>query len=493
MKHKITALFFAFLFILGSNLQAFAQEGSETDPGGFDLASTMQQVSAFNAGFGLTNIDGQNYIGFRIQPELVLGKLGVGIDAPLLFSLDDGKIRLDEYKGGVGLLRMFRYVRWGVKKQDPVYLRAGDLTGEYLGYGLLINNYTNATSFEKRKVGLAWDILIKDMVGIEGLYSDFNAESFNLFGIRPYVRPLANSGIPILKTMEVGVSYVTDRDATKMNITDSTEIGSLFTEEGTNAFSADMGVWFINNRFIRLSGAVQYGQLFENKSDTFKLAREAHALMLPTEDAELVRNYGSGSGFSVGLDLKVNVIANILRVDARIDRLWYSDYFMPQFFDAYYEMNKDGKLLSLSHTKEKKGIYGSLSASLINKIMVRGSLLIPDGVGPHAPGFIELTLDGSQLMEKVIIQGTYIKGGLLDFSANEIFTFDERSLTNLRVAYKLKPWLLLGVDYKWTYARTENDTFEAVSHFNPYFGISLPFGQGNSNSTESTGETDYGY
>lgn len=486
MKKRLLTIHLILLLSGCFFVQPLAAQDNPDDPGGFDMSDPMLEQSVINAGLGVTTIDGQSYVGFRIQPELAIGKLGFGLDVPLLFSLDDGSIRTDEYIGGVGALRLIRYVRWGVKKRDPFYIRVGDISGSYLGYGILVNNYTNAVSFEKRKVGVTYDILVKNMVGLEGLYSDFNAQSFNLFGVRPYVRPLGNSGIPILKTLEVGFSYVTDHDDTRMKINDSTYIaGNEFvSDDGMSAWSADMGLWLINNRFIRLSAYTQYGNLLKNESELLNQTLSGMAIGLPAEDSTLVVNYDGASGFSVGMAANMNLIANVFRLDARIERLWYNDYFRPQFFDAVYEMDKDAKILSLATTEEKTGTYGSLTASVIDKIAIRGSLMMPDNVSATAPGFIEFTLDASQLVDKIHLQGSYLKGGLTAFSFSEIFDIDDRSLTSLRVGYKVKPWLILGVDYKWTYAQTEEGGFEATNHIMPYFGINFPLNIGGNNNSQ---------
>ena len=39
---------------------------------------------------------------------------------PILYSTSDGTFRTEEFKNGVGPLRIIRYIRYGVKKKDPV-------------------------------------------------------------------------------------------------------------------------------------------------------------------------------------------------------------------------------------------------------------------------------------------------------------------------------------------------------------------------------------
>ena len=46
----------------------------------------------------------------------------------------------------------------------------------------------------------------------------------------------------------------------------------------------------------------------------------------------------------------------------------------------------------------------------------------------------------------------------------DAFTFDDRSLATLRVAYKFTKTVMAGVDYYWTFAAQEDGTFNK----NPY-------------------------
>jgi hypothetical protein len=479
------------LFITGLSMNLFAQEQDGLDA--FEqMGEDYAQQSLLEAGLGVSQIGNQTYVGMRLQPELAIGKFGLGLDIPLFFNIQDGTFRTDEFTGGVGVLRLIRYARWGVKKRDPLYLRVGTLDNAYLGYGMLINHYTNATSFEKRKVGLSYDLLIKEQYGMEGIYSDFNFQSLNLVGIRPYVRPFGATDIPVLKTLDVGISFVTDHDNTSMKINDSTTIqNNTYISDGIFAYGADMGVHFVNNRFFRLTGFTQYGKL--QKANSNSLPERFNEMASETEsskDSSLLMNYDGGSGISAGLEANMMVGGNLVRVDARLERLWYNDYFIPHFFDASYEINKDARLIALGTAEEKKGVYGSLRGTVLDKISLEGSLLIPDNVSHTAPGMVQLQLDASQLIPKIAITGTYYKGELDGFSLDEVFTLDERSLTNLRVAYKIKPWLLLGVDYKWTYAQTEEGGFEATNHIMPYFGLSLPFNLGGSSTPGSDFDED---
>ncbi|MBT3208346.1 MAG: hypothetical protein HN704_02630 [Bacteroidetes bacterium] len=452
----LSILIFVGAFISFSN-SSFAQS-----PAGIANCSSagFDSQSYIDANFGLSKIGDQTYFGFRFQPELAIGKVGFGLDVPLMFNIEDGSIRTEEFKGGTGALRLIRYVRYGRKKQDPIHVKVGDLTGSYIGFGILVNNYSNSISYEKRKTGISYDILIKDRFGIEGLYSDFDASSLNLLAVRPYFKPFGHTSIPIVKTIEIGATYVTDHDQTASGYDYPT---NRFLEDGFDAYSADIGLFFLNTSFIDLTGYCQYGLLTKNKL----LENELAKIYSP-----LFQKYDKGDGISVGLASRMNIIGNVFVLNARIERLWYSDCFIPQFFDAVYEINKDAKLYSLASSEKLQGIYGSLFATLIDKIHVGGSILLPDNVSETSPALLQLSAEAPNLIPKFMLSAHYLKGNIADLS--DALVIDENSIATVRVAYKILPFLLAGVDYKWTFLTTEDGSFEADHTIMPYVGLHFP-------------------
>ncbi len=502
-KLNIYYFFLAILFVVATNFQTIAQEeGTEEIPDGltdqlggfenFDFSDGgLDKESALGAFFGYSKIGDEGFVGMRLRPDLNFGKWGVGLNIPIMFSTSDWSFRTDEFKDGVGWARIIDYVRYGVKKRDPVYFLAGSLTGSYIGYGILLDNYTNVISFDKRKIGATFDILVKNFIGIEGLYSDFDMTSFNLFAIRPYVKPLGMTKIPIVKTIDVGFSYVTDHDYTSIESVNG-PIQNQYIQDGQSAWSVDMGIVPVNMSFMQLKIFTQYGELLKNESELLQTDLNIIADSLRTEgghddnplvagnDVAGTNNYDSGNGFSIGADFRFNLGMKTLQLQARIERLWYTEFFTPQFYNAGYEFNKDAKLVMLSQTDGKKGIYGSLTGVIMEKVLLGGSLMIPDNVSEIAPAVMTLNFDASKLFEKFVIKGQYIKGGLTDLS--DAFKLDDRSLATARAAYKMYKFLVVGLDYKWTWSKTESGTFEANNYVSPYIGFSMPLNFGNNKS-----------
>jgi len=497
MKRNLFYYFLLVLTFIGAGFTANAQEDINTEDlqenlgdfsgfENFDLSQGLTEESALGAFLGYAKIGDDNFIGMRLQPDLNFGKFGIGLNIPIMFNINDWSFRKDEYKDGVGWLRIIDYVRYGVKKRDPVYILVGSLYNSWIGYGLLLDNYSNQVSFDKRKIGATFDILIGDVVGIEGLYSDFDMSSFNLFAIRPYVKPLAKTGIPVVRSLDVGFTYVTDHDYTKIE-SENGIIQNQYIQDGQNAWSIDIGVTPINLSFMQLKIYAQFGKLLKNESallqdtlnaiaDSLRDAGATNNPLIAGNDVYGTNNYDEGSGTSIGADFRFNFGAKTLQLQARIERLWYNEFFMPQFYNAGYELNKDAKLINLAQTDGKKGIYGSLTGVFMEKVLIGGSLMIPDNVSETAPAFFTVDVDASKLFEKIILKGQYLKGGLAEFK--DVFTFDDRSLASARVAYKMHKFLMVGLDYKWTWTKTSEGDFDVENHISPYIGFSMPLGIG---------------
>ncbi|MEL6562190.1 MAG: hypothetical protein AAFQ94_28650 [Bacteroidota bacterium] len=431
----------------------------------------LNQNSLIRGGFTFTRIDDQNFVGLTLNPEFNLGKVGVGLNVPILYGLDDQSFRTDIFEDGIGIGRLITYIRYGTQKKDPLYVRVGELTNTMIGFGGLVNNYSNAISFEKRKVGLHYDFNVKGIAGIEGMYSDFDASSLNLFVLRPYVRPLAKSGIPIINTFEIGATFLRDNDQTKRPVSDSTFVTNTFTEPGIGAFGIDAGVTLLRVPFIQIDLFTNYSRL-NVTSDV--LTDSLNTIMATTASSEpLADGFENGTGFSVGLNFRMHFILDVFSTDVRIERLSYSEHYLPQFFDTSYELNKDGKILSLANAQKQSGIYGSLTGQVLQKVRLGGSLLIPDEISETSPAVVRLNADLDRLADKFSLHASYFKGDLTNLE--DAFKLDERSIAKVRFIYHMNKYLAAGLDYYWAFARVADGSFQATRYVSPYFGLNIEF------------------
>lgn len=453
MKYLFRVLLMSVILIHQSS---FAQD---------DYESAFDDENSLSANLGFTTIGDQTFVGMRVQPEFSFGKFGLGLDVPLLFNINNGEMRTEEFNNGVGILRLVRYLSYGKKKQDPVYIKLGDMTGEQLGYGAILGNYSNSVSFERRKIGLSADIIFKEILGLEAIYSDLNFDgSQKLFAVRPYYRPFGKTNIPVVKTIEFGASYVSDKDNYEEDGTVAPT--TTFTRDGNSAYGFDVGATILRNALLQLTWDAQFSTLVKNDA----LANDINN---NPSNYDAGASYGTGSGYATGLEAQFRFIVNIFHVNARIERQWYGENYIPQFFNFAYEINKDARLQELIGAEKSKGIYGKLESEILSLVKIEGELLLPDNLEESNRGAIV----GVNLQTKEIAnfraRGSYLKAQLNDLG--DAFKLDQRSLANLLVTYRLNKFMETGVDYQWTFAEKEDGSFRAIHQVRPYIGVSIKF------------------
>ena len=232
-----------FLFVLAT----YGQEG----PGGTALSyggppdpEQMALRSGELSGLGFTFINGEPFLRFQLQPEIDLGKVGFGLGLVLLYSssTDDEHTILAEdgetWDDISTVLRVVRYVRYG-HLSESFYTRFGALDYATIGHGFIMAGYSN---YDRRGLRLNLSTETKK-AGVETIINDVGAPT--VFGGRLFVRPLQQEegGIPLLNSLEFGVTYLTDIEPDPMLIPDGDPLIAL---------GVDIGFPLIHNKSLRL-------------------------------------------------------------------------------------------------------------------------------------------------------------------------------------------------------------------------------------------------
>ncbi len=487
---NVFKLLFVLLFVSGFTFGVYAQQEKSDDNDSYDIDMPDLTENGIGGLLGYSSIGGQSYFTFRFKPDLSFGKLGIGLDVPVVYGLNGQGLRMDEYKDGIGLLRMISYIRYGRKKRDNFYVRVGELRDSRLGFGILISDYNNTISYEKRKLGVEFDVVLKKKFGLEFLYSDITPISINLMGIRPYYKPFGATGIPIIKTFEIGASFVTDHDRTVLARTQDSLGNELeyrnnyfLDGSGINAFSVDMGFYIFRWNWLWWDVYAQAAYFRPIKSDSLT------AYLTNYGDA-FQRQYlasKGGYGYSIGSDFKFHFLGNLLRIDARAERFWHTDYYVARMFDFAYMMDKDAAILKLTQSHASKGTYAKLSASILDKIFFSGSITLDSLViNEKHPAMVALNLDMSRLTKKFTLRTTAFNSAVTSLS--DLLKLDKTALFSTRLGYMIyeipivKLQLHIGFDYRWTFANvarlaaegTAQDWFKQTSYITPYFRIVYP-------------------
>jgi hypothetical protein len=264
-------------------------------------AQNMSQIGSgedknvFEGGLGVASINGKTYTTFTLSPEFSFGKIGVGLNLELMFDNEGGfEFRDDMYKNGAGWLRVVRYVRYG-RKGDGMFARLGTIDNGVLGNGFLMFHYNNASNYDERKIGLQFDYDFEDF-GFETIYSNFGRPE--IFGLRGYYRPLTESSIPILNTLELGATLITDSYNKKFNSADST-----FSDDNITAFGLDIGVMVLDYDYLKSKLYFDLGS---------------------------ISNHGSGS--ALGTSFIIPEVLGLFEFGAKYELRWLGDGFAPNLF-----------------------------------------------------------------------------------------------------------------------------------------------------------------
>lgn len=229
----------AFLAVVLASL-ALAQGAPEAPAnpfafkGGINLGSDVLPTGASGAPETWTRL------GF--QPDISFGKFGIGIDLTIrmqLFPQDtDNAVKIyegDWIPSGDNnpldvYLPKFLYVRYGLKGEDPLFVKLGSINDLSLGNGFIISNYSNMLFMPETRIfgldiGLDGGMFKFPYLGFEALTG--NLARLDVFGGRLYVKPLVGTEIPILKDMQVGGTVVMDLKPDTYKPTTETNPGTL--------------------------------------------------------------------------------------------------------------------------------------------------------------------------------------------------------------------------------------------------------------------------
>ena len=110
-------------------------------------------------GIGSATLDGVLYNQLALRPEINIWKIGIGLDL-ILYIDNEGNIapivkdKWDINNDPSLILDKILYIKYG-QKTDPGWFKYGSLEGVTLGYGGLVNNYSNMMEFPSvRRVGI---------------------------------------------------------------------------------------------------------------------------------------------------------------------------------------------------------------------------------------------------------------------------------------------------------------------------------------------------
>lgn len=441
---KITLILFTVLFV------TFATSNAQIAEGGLSYMGSNSNI--FYGGVGLTTIASETetntYFNVHLRPELAFGKLGVGLNINLLFNTQTGELRKEDWDKPEAWLQQIRYLRWG-RKFDPLYVKAGTLDAARLGHGTIMNFYSNASSWDNRKFGAVFDMDF-GVAGFETMTSNF-ARAEIIAG-RAYVRPLRMAmPIPVIKNFTIGGTYAQDFDPDASGATD----------DGVSVYGFDAELPVIKNSTFGLYFYYDWAQIAgysyrEQQSRTF------------------------GTGQFAGVAADIGSILGLAEFHAKFERRWLGKEFQPAFFDAFYQINRYQESgarktdLLLDITEERTGWYGEFWGKILDdRVRLLGVYTFLDNVSES--GAMHFELDAPDLVPVLAMHATYDKVGIN--TIGDVFTLDNHSIARVGVGYKINPFLIMYLDYIWTFEETSpgSNQYQPQERFEPKLVLAYKF------------------
>ena len=390
------------------------------------VGGTPPKPFGMGMGIGSVTLDGVLFNQLALRPEINIGKIGIGLDL-VVYMDNEGNMRDDEWdiENDPGLLLdKILFIRYG-KKTDPVWVKYGSIEGLTLGYGGLMNNYSNMMEFPSvRRVGVNTGFNIGP-VGGELFLSNIKdmSRGGTVTGLRAAYT--VSDDLPL----SIGVNFITDAnmfsglkdkdgdsypdvfddfpdDSTLWNDTDGdgwpdpghggSVLDSLvdIDADGDNIIDAEENIADINLKATPFSlkdnKASTTGLSFDIgypvlQSDAISLMiyAEYNTLKFPavsTSDSSFIRKERSGSGISVpGIR---STLFGILSLS--LEYRMINGSYIPQFFDQAYDLNRvvtstvDNQTIirtkdmsvfqDYNDSTSSSGLFGSAGLNLFNLV-----------------------------------------------------------------------------------------------------------------------------
>ncbi len=453
-RNKHAAVFGIFLFLI--TLPIYGQNDNPQLYGGLpDLDEVFLKQSGLS-GIGLTLIDGDPLYRVQLQPDVDLGKIGVGLDVVLLYNPDadddEDKILAEDGEKWDNLstfLRVVRYVRYG-HVADPFYARFGELDYVTIGHGFIMSGYSN---YDRRGLRLNLSNKTKKF-GVETMINNLGDPT--IFGGRAYIRPLQREGAPpIINRLEFGVTYLTDIEPDR--IPDQEDKDKTIDEDPLIALGVDVGLPLIENRLLRLT-------LYDDL-----------AFLNTKPSADNPDETETATGNAVGLGLSISKA--LFKVEYRT----FGEGFQPTVFDYTYEAVKGGDTVFLGLDTDdggaKRGYFSMVAWQPVAKVDFLATFEDYNNSEPKL--YAGITESG--LVDRVSFRAFYTKRDIglpyndpTEDNSNRItdpgffedlFRLDDKSAFTVRIGYEILPSFEVAIIREYRFHQVE--TVDGETRFEP--------------------------
>ncbi|MCD4827847.1 MAG: hypothetical protein K8R90_00255 [Candidatus Cloacimonetes bacterium] len=384
-----TTRFTLLLCLLAAPILLTAQAPDTTSTEGFSMGG----------GFGTIMMGDNTYTQIRLMPELVFGKIGIGLDVDILID-EQGNVREEDWDEFEDYLAKIYYIRYA-RRGDPFFARIGGFPGYTLGHGLVMQNYSNMLRYpEHRQIGLQ----LGGNIPVSGLqveaYTSNLVENDILAG-RASFQPLQAMELPLLSSLRLGGTYATDLNQYNGLLdSDNDNYPDYFDDypyddnwhdevdyeidERREAYKDITGSydgfedWFANSTFIDSLRNKDFDDFGESEVSVMGIDYELPLIMT---DHFTLTHYGEAAQI---VDHNMGFIwpgfgMRFLIFQVTLEHRYYQEDFEPAFFDNLYEENRarvvgDSVIVkseTLPYNQQMQGWYGSVTAHLFHTLFLK--------------------------------------------------------------------------------------------------------------------------
>lgn len=396
----------------GSNNDAAESDAEKTDDNSKDRSSNAAPSSSpkWEIGAGLVTVDNEQWTRIALGVDVPIWKFGVFFDLELFVDAD-GKISdkgwnfKDDWVEA--LTRKIRYIRFG-QETDPLFVKVGGLSNVSLGYGFLVDRFTNMLHYPDQKLlGLQFNLNDLTPIGLslQTVVADFKdfRDDGGVLGARLGVKPLKMTQIPILGGLNIAASYAVDLnqyaparkwdftlpqdkwDRDQDGITDSTYLYNMYSKtdmyeqiKDVHRRSGDLDTIIEHKDRWASREENQYGLIGGDASLPLISSKILNLDLYGQAGIRDDGKHGWGIG-APGVALKLAMFwANIeyRRVEGRFTPGYFNTWYLDERIIRNYA-DLAGTRISIKedrlHDDDLNGVFGRLGFNISNVLVIDGS------------------------------------------------------------------------------------------------------------------------
>jgi hypothetical protein len=184
-------------------------------------AAPGEEKTGFELSAGAMTVGDQQWTRIALGIDVPFWKFGVFFDLEM-FVDQEGKFSNKgwDFKNEPleAISRKIRYIRFG-HENDPLFVKVGGLSDVTLGYGFIVDRFTNMLHYPDQKL-LGVQFCLNDIspvgITIQAVGADLkelrDRDHGGVGAARLAIKPLKSTDIPILKGLSIGATYGYDRN-----------------------------------------------------------------------------------------------------------------------------------------------------------------------------------------------------------------------------------------------------------------------------------------